>query len=227
MFFQWSPESRGSICHQHEEAGGGRPARNYSPTLRTYGCFCRSLMPILNLYFIFCLHIITAGAITPPTGFISWWHHEDLGSGTTCEFSFRLDFPSDSVIVSLLLHGDHPDGHDDLGEAVLPLHSQDLQAGLGDDAPHDVQMAADAAVDGVQLAALPRHIVLYYDDAIRTQTLLTAKQEVHQVFVCEVAWRERRRQTSGNIAPSIRPPTTIWCREESSPPRLLKDHLQV
>lgn len=91
------------------------------------------------------------------------------------------------MIVARLLHGDHPDRHDCLWESVLPLHSQDLQAGLGDDALHDVQVAADAAVDGVQLAALPRHIVLYYDDAVRTQTLLAAKQEVRQVFICEVA----------------------------------------
>lgn len=91
------------------------------------------------------------------------------------------------VKTSLLLHGDHPDGHDDLGEAFLLLHRQHLQAGLGDDALHDVQVAADAAVDGVQLAALPRHIVLHYDDAVWTKTLLTADQEGHQVFVCEVA----------------------------------------
>lgn len=89
--------------------------------------------------------------------------------------------------MSLLFHSNHPDRHDDLREPFLPLHSQDLQAGLGDDAPHDVQVAADAAVDGVQLAALPCHIVLHYDDAVWTQTLLTAKQEVHQVLVCEVA----------------------------------------
>lgn len=76
--------------------------------------------------------------------------------------------------MSLLFHSDHPNGHDNLREAFLLLNIQDLQAGLGDDALHDVQVAADAAVDGVQLAALPRHIVLYYDDAVWTQTLLTA-----------------------------------------------------
>lgn len=76
--------------------------------------------------------------------------------------------------MSLLFHSDHPNRHDNLREAFLLLNIQDLQAGLGDDALHDVQVAADAAVDGVQLAALPRHIVLYYDDAVWTQTLLTA-----------------------------------------------------
>ncbi len=81
--------------------------------------------------------------------------------------------------MSLLFHGNHPHRHDDLREALLLLHSQHLQAGLGDDAPHDVQVAADAAVDGVQLAALPRHVVLYYDDTVWTQTLLTTDQEVH------------------------------------------------
>ena len=89
--------------------------------------------------------------------------------------------------MSRLFHSNHPDGHDDLREALLLLHSQDLQAGLGDDGLHDVQVAADAAVDGVQLAALSRHIVFYYDDAVWTQTLLTANQEVHQVLVCKVA----------------------------------------
>lgn len=89
--------------------------------------------------------------------------------------------------MSLLFHSNHPDRHDDLGEALLPLHSQDLQAGLGDDALHDIKVAADAAVDGVQLAALSCHIVLHYDDAVWTQTLLTAHQEVHQVLVCKVA----------------------------------------
>lgn len=86
-----------------------------------------------------------------------------------------------------LLHGYHPDGHDDLGEALLSLHRQHLQARLADDAPHDVQMAADAAVDGVQLTALSCHIVLHYDDAVWTQTLLAANQEVQQVFVRQVA----------------------------------------
>lgn len=85
-----------------------------------------------------------------------------------------------------LLHGDHPDGHDSVREAVLPLHGEDLQAGLGDDDPHDVQVAADAAVDGVQLAALPRHVVLHDDDAIGTQAPPTANQEVQQVFVGQV-----------------------------------------
>lgn len=86
--------------------------------------------------------------------------------------------------MSILFHSNHPDGHDDFREAFLLLNIQDLQAGLGDDTLHDVQVAADAAVDGVQLTALPCHIVLYYDDAIWTQTLLTANQEVHQVLVC-------------------------------------------
>lgn len=89
--------------------------------------------------------------------------------------------------MSLLFHSNHPDRHDDLGEAFLLLHRQDLQARLGDDVPHDVQVAADAAVDGVQLAALPRHIVLYDDDAVWTQALLTAHQELHQVLVRQVA----------------------------------------
>lgn len=86
--------------------------------------------------------------------------------------------------MSLLFHSNHPDRHDDLREAFLVLNSLDLQAGLGDDVLHDVQVAADAAVDGVQLAALSRHIVLHYDDAVWTQALLTANQEVHQVLVC-------------------------------------------
>lgn len=92
-----------------------------------------------------------------------------------------------SVIMSLLLHSNHPDRHNDLREAFLLLDGQDLQAGHGDDALHDVQVAADAAVNGVQLAALPRHIILYDDDAIRTQTSLASNQEVQQVLVCEVA----------------------------------------
>lgn len=46
-----------------------------------------------------------------------------------------------------LLHCNHPDRHDDVREAFLLFYSQDLEAGLADDAPHDVQMAADAAVD--------------------------------------------------------------------------------
>lgn len=86
--------------------------------------------------------------------------------------------------MSHLFHSDHPDRHDDVREAFLLLHSQDLQAGFGDDALHDVQVAADAAVDCVQLAALPRHIVFHYDDTVWTKALLTSKQEVHQVLVC-------------------------------------------
>lgn len=88
--------------------------------------------------------------------------------------------------MSLLFHSNHPDRHDDLGEAVLMLDGEDLEAGRGDDVLHDVQVATDAAVDGVQLAALPRHVVLHYNDAVRTQTFLTAHQEVHQVFVRQV-----------------------------------------
>lgn len=83
-----------------------------------------------------------------------------------------------------LLHGDHPHRHDDIGEAVLPLHSQDLQACLGNDDPHDVQMAANAAVNGIQLTALPRHIVLYDDNTIGAKALLAANKEVHEVFIC-------------------------------------------
>lgn len=63
-------------------------------------------------------------------------------------------------MVSPLFHRNHPDRHHDIREAFLLLHSQDLQACLADDALHDVQVAADGAVDGIQLAALPRHIVL-------------------------------------------------------------------
>lgn len=85
-----------------------------------------------------------------------------------------------------LFHGDHPNGHDDLWKPFLSLHRQDLQAGFGNDDLHDVQVAADAAVDGVQLTALPRHIVLHDDDPVRAQTLLTAEQEVGQVFIRQV-----------------------------------------
>lgn len=86
-----------------------------------------------------------------------------------------------------LLQGHHPDGHDDLGEAVLPLHGQHLQAGLANDAPHDVQVAADATVQRVQLAALPSHVLLDDDHTIGTKALLTADQEVEQVLVSQVA----------------------------------------
>lgn len=98
------------------------------------------------------------------------------------------------------LHGHHPDGHDDLWESFLPLHRQDLQAGLGHDDLHDVQVAADAAVDGVQLAALPRHVVLDDEDAVGAEALLAANQEVQQVFVCQVAWRKRGRAVSWVIS---------------------------
>lgn len=70
--------------------------------------------------------------------------------------------------MSLLFRSNHPDRHDDLRETFLPLDSQDLQASHGNDALHDVQVTADAAVDGVQLAALSCHIVLYYNDTIWT-----------------------------------------------------------
>lgn len=85
-----------------------------------------------------------------------------------------------------LLDGDHPDGHDAVREAVLALDGEDLQARLGNDAPHDVEVAADAAVQGVQLAALPRHIVLDDHHAVWTQTPLAANQEVQQVFIRQV-----------------------------------------
>lgn len=86
--------------------------------------------------------------------------------------------------LSLLFHSNHPDRHNGLWEASLSLNSQDLQSSLGNDGLHDVQVAANAAIDGVQLAALPSHIILDYDNTIWTQTLFAAKQEVHQVLVC-------------------------------------------
>lgn len=91
------------------------------------------------------------------------------------------------MLLLKLFHSNHPDGHGDVREASLPLDGKDLQASLGDDAPHDVQVAADAAIDGVQLAALPCHIVLHDDDTVCTQTPFTPNQEVQQVFVCQVA----------------------------------------
>lgn len=87
-------------------------------------------------------------------------------------------------------HGDHPYGHHDLWEALLLLDVQHLQAGLLDDALHDVQVANDAAVGRVQLAALPRHVVLDDDDAVAPQRVLGAHQELHQVLVRQVACKE-------------------------------------
>lgn len=81
--------------------------------------------------------------------------------------------------MSLLLHSNHPNRHDDVREASLLLNSQDLQSSLGNDGLHNVQVAANAAVNGIQLAALPSHIVLHYNNTIWTQTLFAAKQEVH------------------------------------------------
>lgn len=88
-----------------------------------------------------------------------------------------------------LLHSDHPHRDDGVGESFLFLHSQDLQAGLKDDVLHNVQVTDDAAVDGIQLAALPGHVVLNDDNPVGPQTLLTAHQELHQVPVRQVTWR--------------------------------------
>lgn len=86
---------------------------------------------------------------------------------------------SESLYSNFLFHSNHPHRHDDLRETFLPLDSQDLQASHDNDAPHDVEVATDAAVDWVQFAALPCHIVLYYNDTVWTQAFLTANQKVH------------------------------------------------
>lgn len=136
---------------------------------------------------------ISPGVVPPSVSRIISLTHQQ-GFSLTYELNFRnyaKDWIFFTVIMSPLFHCNHPDGHDDVREAFLPLNSQDLQACLSNDGPHDVQMATDAAIYRVQFAALPRHIVLHYDDTIWTQTLFAAKQEVHQVLVCQVAWRKR------------------------------------
>lgn len=88
-----------------------------------------------------------------------------------------------------LLQRHHPDGHDDLREAALALRGQNLKAGPAHDVPHDVQVAADAAVQRVQLDALPGHVVLDDDHPAGPQAALAAHQELQQVLVSQVAWR--------------------------------------
>lgn len=89
-----------------------------------------------------------------------------------------------------MAHGNHPNRHDDLRKALLLLHVQYSQASFLDDSLHDVQVTDDAAVHGVQSAALPCHVVLHDDDSIWPQALLRSLQELHQVLIRQVAWRQ-------------------------------------
>lgn len=72
-------------------------------------------------------------------------------------------------------------------EVLLPLLGQEAEARAADDPVYHVQGAAHAAVHVVQDDALLGHVVLDDDNAIGTQALLAAPQELSQVLISQVA----------------------------------------
>lgn len=85
-----------------------------------------------------------------------------------------------------LLHGQHPDRDTLLGEALLPLLPEDGESAHVDEAVQDVEVTDDAAVQAVQGAALPGHIVLQNDHSVVLQATLAADEELQEIFVCQI-----------------------------------------
>lgn len=83
-----------------------------------------------------------------------------------------------------LLHGQHPHRDTLLREALLPLLPQDGESAHLDEAVQDVQVSDHAAVQAVQGAALPGHIVLQNDDTVILQATLAADEKLQEIFVC-------------------------------------------
>lgn len=89
------------------------------------------------------------------------------------------------------LHGQHPHRDTLLGEALLALLAQHGEAAHLDQAVQDVQVSDHAAVQAVQGAALPGHIVLQDDDTVVLQAILAADEKLQEIFVCQVSYRRK------------------------------------
>lgn len=87
------------------------------------------------------------------------------------------------------LQGQHPHRDTLLRETLLPLLLQDAESTHLDEAVQDVQVSDDAAVQAIQGAALPGHIVLQDDHTVILQAVLAADEKLQEIFVCQVTYR--------------------------------------
>lgn len=112
-----------------------------------------------------------------------------LPSGMAHPQSGACSVPGQSGVA--FLHGQHPDRDTLLGETLLPLLPQHGESTHLDEAVQDVQVSDHAAVQAVQGAALPGHIVLQDDHTVVLQAVLAANQKLQEIFVCQVSYRRK------------------------------------
>lgn len=84
----------------------------------------------------------------------------------------------------------HPHRNTLLWETLLFLLAQNHQSTLPNKASKDVHVPSHTAVRQVEDTALPRHIVLQYDNTIFFQTISTPGKKCKKVLIGQVPCRE-------------------------------------